>query len=343
MDHICCIVQLFENYRSKRNKNRPVFVNNQKRRFKRHAKIMTKLKRISVEEYFAITIRKLKTENRFSTQQNYANTCKSFLAFCRKRIPYMDEIDRDMVERYNRYLTTRGTSRNTASFYNRVLRSLYNRAVKEGYAPENHPFDDVYTGVDTTRKRALPLPCLKRLRTLDLEDDPPLRHARNYFLFSFYTRGMSFIDLAYLKRSDLSKDAISYVRRKTGQRIIIRREPCMDEIISIYKRYHQKEYVFPIIRSGKPETAFKEYRARLHLYNEQLKELGRRIGCPFPLNSYAARHTWATLARDAKIPLQVISSGMGHTSERTTEIYLASLDNSVVDQANRQVLDLLDI
>ena len=136
---------------------------------------------------------------------------------------------------------------------------------------------------------------------------------------------------------------IHYVRRKTGQSLFVRIEPCMWEIIRRYEEScRNTPYVFPFVKSQEPFRAFRQYQGALTRYNRSLKQLGEMIGLDRPLSSYCARHTWATAARDHHIPLAVISAGMGHASEKTTRIYLASLENSVIDQANKLLLEAFD-
>lgn len=60
-----------------------------------------------------------------------------------------------------------------------------------------------------------------------------------------------------------------------------------------------------------------------------------------PLTLYVARHAWASIARSKNVPISVISEGMGHDSESTTRIYLASLDTVAVDKANRMIIKSL--
>ena len=127
------------------------------------------------------------------------------------------------------------------------------------------------------------------------------------------------------------------MRRKTGQALSIRIEPWLQKSLDHYKPLCHEPYLLPILQSTDPKKAFAQYSAALVRYNLMLRKLGTLVEAEFPLSSYCARHSWATVARDTAIPLSVISSGMGHTSEKTTRIYLASLDNSLIDRANRQI------
>lgn len=117
-------------------------------------------------------------------------------------------------------------------------------------------------------------------------------------------------------------------------------EPCIERIVRRYEG--SSPYVFPLIRSSDPREAFREYYNALGLHNRKLKELSKLVDAEASLTSYVARHTWATAARKHRIPLAVISAGMGHTSEKTTQIYLESLDSSVIDRANRRIVQALN-
>ena len=227
---------------------------------------------------------------------------------------------------------------NTISFYMRNLRAVYNRAVEKGLTPQNNPFRHVYTGVDKTKKRAIPIKTIKELKELDLSLKPSLDFARDMFMFSFYTRGMSFVDMAYLKKSDLQNGILTYRRRKTGQQLTIKWEKCMEGIIGKYPN-NETGFLLPIIKNQGNER--KQYDNALHLVNYHLKELSTMLKLQRPLTMYVARHSWASAAKAKKIPLSVISEGMGHDSEATTQIYLASLETSVVDNANKKILGLL--
>lgn len=150
---------------------------------------------------------------------------------------------------------------------------------------------------------------------------------------------MSLIDIAHLKKSDIRDGYLRYRRQKTGQPIYIRWEPCMQRLVD---HYHSEDspYLLPLItRSGKNEA--RQYQSMIHLINHHLKQLGDRLGISSRLTSYVARHSWASIAKSLQIPVSTISEAMGHTSERTTRIYLKSFDNTIIDQANRKVLSVI--
>lgn len=283
-------------------------------------------------------IAQLKQLGKIRTSETYTATLKSFMAFRESQDVPLDGISSDMMLLYEAHLKTRDVSMNTISFYMRNLRAVYNRAVEKGLTPQNNPFRHVYTGVDKTIKRAIPIKEIKALKELDLSLKPSLDFARDMFMFSFYTRGMSFIDMAYLKKSDLQNGILTYRRRKTGQQLSIKWEKCMEDIVSKYPK-NQTDYLLPIIKETVNER--RQYDNALHLVNYHLKDLSSMLKLQRPLTMYVARHSWASAAKAKNIPLSVISEGMGHDSEATTQIYLASLETSVVDKANKMILGLL--
>ena len=273
------------------------------------------------------------------TSETYRCTLKSFMQFREDKDVLLDDIDSDLMLMYEVYLRGKGLTKNTTSFYMRILRAVYNRAVEKDLTINRNPFKHVYTGIDKTVKRAIPLKAIKQIKNLDLSLQPSLDFARDMFLFSFYTRGMSFIDMAYLKKKDLSNGILSYRRRKTGQQLFIRWEKCMQEIVEKYDN-PLSGYLLPIIKSmnGDERT---QYQNAMYPINRKLKIIGKMVGVQLPLTMYTARHSWASVAKNKNVPISVISEGMGHDSEQTTQIYLASLGTAVVDKANSMILNSL--
>ena len=293
----------------------------------------------SLFNFMQSIIARLKQMGKIRTAENYSCTLKSFMQFRGDRDVLLSEIDSDLMQLYEAYLHGKGAVRNTSSFYMRILRAVYNRALEKELMEQRNPFRHVYTGVDKTVKRAVPLSAIKRMKNLDLSLQPNLEFARDMFLFSFYTRGMSFIDMAHLKKKDLQNGFLSYRRRKTGQQLVIKWEKCMQEIVNKFHTWDRNPYLLPILNF--PNESRKQYKYAQSRINVHLKEIANMIGVSIPLSMYVARHSWASIAKSKNIPISVISEGMGHDSELTTQIYLASLDNTIVDNANAQILKCL--
>lgn len=248
------------------------------------------------------------------------------------------EINGEMMERFQAFLRLQNLSMNSISFYMRIIRAVYNRAVEQGMSINRHPFRHVYTGHPKTNKRALTIDEMRRIRHLRLSNVKEC-FARDLFLFSFYTRGMAFVDMAYLRKQDLQDGILTYKRHKTGQVLSIKWEPAMQRIVNQY--VSTNKYLLPIIHTaGRKERG--QYRNVQNHVNRLLKTVAAKTGVTRNLSMYWARHSWATIAREHKLPVSVISHGLGHSNEHTTEIYLKSIDISVIDKCNQEIISLLN-
>lgn len=295
------------------------------------------LSHILVLDYMRTQIEQLRATNRLGTAKNYEKTMCSFGEFLGDvRLP-LTALTEQVITNYNSFLIQRGLVRNSVSFYMRVLRAIYNKAVRQKLIEQQHPFTEVYTGIDRTRKRAVSESIIAQLYRLELEAETPLALCRDMFIFSYCTRGMAFVDIAYLKKANLQNGMICYARRKTGQLMSVRIEPSIQRIIDRYAD-SESPYVFPILSSLDANEAYEQYQVALNTHNRLLGRLSEMLGCGCKLTSYTSRHSWATAARNHNVPISVISQGMGHTSEQTTQIYLTMLENSVIDDANKGII-----
>jgi len=291
--------------------------------------------------YMEQTIDRYRNQGQYRTGETYSTTLNSFRKFRSGRDVSWTKLDGALLEAYESHLRQKGLSPNTISFYMKHLRAVYNRAVDDGLVVDRKPFKRVTTTAEKTVKRAISVELIKQLKELNYTRSPSLAFARDMFLFSFYTRGMSFVDIAYLQKKDLQGDMLSYRRKKTGQRLAVRWEPCMQEILNAHGAPSSSPYLFSIIRN--PEEDSRKQYQYVFFVNRHLKKIGKEMGLLRPLTLYCARHSWASIAREEGIPLSIISEGMGHDSEKTTQIYLASLKTEVIDQANSRILNLLSM
>ena len=298
----------------------------------------------------------IKVLGRFSTTRNHTCAYRRFGEYLNgiglKDISFK-KMKPDLLADFEGWLKLQGICRNTSSCYLRSLSAVWNKAVREGLACGN-PFTGTYRGVARTRKRSITPDGIYRLLNLDIaaalteqglttvgqkrqQHIDRLWLSRDLFLFSFCSRGITFVDMAYLKKSDLKGDTIAYVRRKTGQRIEVRMEPLMLDIINRHPT--NSPYLLPILTElDNEQRIYRQYQTALHLYNKALKELGDMLG-GLKLTSYVSRHSWATMAQQHDVPVSVICQALGHDSVRTTEIYLRSLESNVIDQANHSMLE----
>ena len=271
------------------------------------------------------------------SSETYRSMLNSFTCFRKGVDLTFDMMDGMLMELYEAWMRKCGLTRNSTSFYMRILRTNYKLAVEKGVTPDRHPFRKVYCGIDKTVKRSLPFSEIKKISALDLSRKPSMDFARDMFMFSFCTRGMSFIDMAYLKKADLNNGCLAYRRKKTGQLMMIEWTKQMQDIIDKYKS-DGTSYLLPII-TREDGSERRQYQNQMRKINRLLKDIANRAGLPLSLSMYYARHSWATIARGRDVPLAVISEGLGHDSETTTQIYLDSIKSSEVDKVNRMILE----
>ena len=296
--------------------------------------------------------------DRVRTARAYRTVIRGLVKFNKERDIPLEQINSCLIKEYESYLKKQGRMPNTVSYHMRNLRAIYNKAIKEKRArcrTNEDPFSGVYTGVTKTMKRSLSLEELRRLYKLDLNaliknsrfGSPKYKQlnnlytARHYFTFCFHARGMCFIDLAYLRKSDIHDGVIRYARKKTGQQMEMALTSEMKEIISHFSRQTTgSPYVFPII-GDRHKNHRLQYENALRVQNLRLKQLASLAGISKRVSTHVARHSWASIGKQNNIPLSVISECLGHTSERTTQIYLSRLDNSLLNDANERVVSAI--
>jgi len=277
----------------------------------------------------------LNEENRLKSASILLTVKRSFERFRNAQDVLISKMDNDLMLRYESYLKATGVTKNTVACYMRALRSTYNQAVKRRLSVQNHPFANIFTRNDKTVKRAVTEEVIRLLKNSEWPGRPELALTRDLFMFSFYMRGISFVDMANLRKANVRNGYIVYTRSKTRQTLTVKIEACMQEIISRYEAQTAGDYLLPVLTAQNRHPA-----GALRSYNKRLKRISTLLGFDPPLSSYVARHSWATLALRKGIPIKVISEGMGHESEATTRIYLASLGQSVVDKANAEIIAL---
>lgn len=277
-------------------------------------------------------IGRLQRLNRIGTAKNYSVALGSFRRFRKDVDISIGSIDYLLMEDYQAYLTSFGIVPNSTSFYMRILRAVYNRAVNQNLTEGRKPIRSVFTGVENTLKRAISLEDVRRIRNLNLSPAHGLAFARDIFRFLFFCRGMSFIDVAFLKKTDIRTGVLSYRRHKTGQMLHIKVIRQMQEIIDRHSDA-ESPYLLPVIGDSEGNTRL-NYEVALRRVSNALKTIGRMVNLHIPLTTYVSRHAWASIAKSKNIPVNVISDALGHNSISTTQIYLASIDTSVIDRVN---------
>ena len=303
--------------------------------------------------YMPEVIGMLKREGKFPAMHVYACTLRSYEKFCaEERYPKnttaslsMQEIfTPERLKEYEDWLAGQQSSPNTISTYMRTLQAVYNRWMSpgiEGYNPVL--FKDVYTKVESRTKRALTAEQMEQLRNTDFSVLTPCQQqVLTYFLLMFMLRGMPFIDLAHLRKSDLRNRRITYRRHKTGKLMVVDVPPDAMRLLQKYRDKTDSEYLFPLLHGGLfMEEHHHRYQETLRHFNRELARLMKQLLPGVSVSSYTARHTWATLAYHSGVPVGLISQSLGHSSIRVTMTYLKPFDAEVIDRVNKQVISLV--
>jgi len=249
--------------------------------------------------------------------------------------------------RYEESFLARGVKPNSIFVFMRTFKTLINYAKRDGYVSESYnPFKDFsfskYRRIKT-KKRAIDKESIYKIAKIKLEPGTSFYHSRNIFMFSYYCRGINFIDIAYLKWTNVRDGRLEYTRRKTNEffsmAILIPAQKILDYYYKNY-RNNDESYIFPILNETHATAKSKDYRIDklITRTNSDLKKIAKKAGITENITTYVARHTYATVLKKSGISTALISEMMGHDSEKTTQIYLDSFENSVLDEANKSIL-----
>ena len=289
-------------------------------------------------DYGESQVSELIKANRIGTARSYKGLLAVLRTFNGKRDLSFQQISYAFLAKFETYHKSRGNEANGLAVYMRTIRAIYNKAIKEGVAEkEQYPFSDYKIKTTPTQKRALDFELLKKIINLKLEPNHTCFHARNYFLASYMMYGMNFTDMAHLKKSDINNSRVNYRRKKTSKIYDIKITDNLKTIIDYYIK-NDTEYIFPIIKRDNAILQAKDIQWARKRYNKKLKLLAELCGIDRNLTSYVSRHSFATQAMLQQVPLNAISSMLGHSSLKTTEVYLKSLPSHTLDDYNAKIL-----
>ena len=288
-------------------------------------------------------IKCLRQEGRYATAHVYESALRSFTMFCGTAGVSFRQITRGNLKRYSSYLMDCHLRLNTISTYMRMLRCIYNRGVDMHQTPYVHRmFRDVFTGIDTRQKKAIPINELHTLLNEDPQSDK-LRRTQAIANLLFLFCGMPFVDLAHLRKSDLKDGYLTLRRRKTGMPLSARVD---SRAMQLLERYRNRDDTSPYLLcflDGSLEgmAAYRDYLRILRLLNSKLRALALWRKVQGKVTSYTARHTWATVGKYCHIPIEIISEGLGHASVTTTEGYMKGFGNNRMDRANKVIMNYI--
>ena len=303
-------------------------------------KIVQQNKTYSFYEFAQTLIDELNMANRIGTARSYKGVVSVLKTFHGKKQLYFQDINYSFLTRFETNHRRKGNGANGLSVYMRAMRAIYNKAIKAGIVEkEFYPFTDYKIKTVPTEKRAVEWSLLDKIMKLNLSPNDKCFNSWNYFLASYMMYGMNFTDMAFLKKTDVKNGRIIYCRKKTSKIYDIKITKNLENIISFYtKENPDSEYIFPIIKRASSMFQDKDIQWARKRYNKKLKKIAEVCGIDQNLTSYVSRHSFATQAMLQQVPLNAISTMLGHSSLKTTEVYLKSLPSNILDDYNAKIL-----
>ena len=301
----------------------------------------------TVSEFYQELIEEYRVNNKCGNRLIYKSSYNSLKVFTNDKldIPF-SAIDITWLNKYERWLRSKGNEETTMSLMFRTLRSTYNKAIKAKCARKSeYPFDEFKINKFdvSTQKRAIAktevLKFTKDVRPIGKRQYIQL--SKDIFMFSYLCGGINFTDIANLTKANIIEGKrLHYIRQKTGKLIKI---GLSEEAMKIIERYatESKGYLFPILNANLHKTPLQKQN-RIHKIlgkvNINLKLIAAQLGVEGNLTTYVARHSFASVLKKSGVNIALISEALGHSDIATTQIYLDSFDNEQVDAAMKNLL-----
>lgn len=279
--------------------------------------------------------------HRVGTARSYKGLISVLKEYNKGRDLLFKEVTYNFLSKFESNHKGKGNGANGLAVYMRTIRAIYNKAIKSGLAEkEMYPFDDYKIKTAPTEKRALDMEFIKKIIELEIPTNHICFNTRNYFLASYMMYGMNFADMAYLEKGSIENGRIKYRRRKTGKLYDIKITPALEKVLNHYIQQNaDSKFVFPVLKRESSTLREKDIQWARKRYNKKLKVLATLCGIDSNLTSYVSRHSFATQAMLHDIPLTAISSMLGHSSIKTTEIYLKGLPVNILDDYNERLIN----
>ncbi len=295
---------------------------------------------ITISSWGKVLMTRKRKSNKPGTARWYQSGIEALIKFNQGKDILLYNINVTLLRNFEAHHVGKGNSKNTIGIYLKAIRVIYNSAIEED---QFIPIKDAFKFYKIpspvrTKKRAISKNKMVGLKDLKYERESPLWHSNNYALIMFYCRGMNFIDLVKIKVRDIADGRLYYGRSKTNDSFSVK---ITDELANIFKHYlfgkHAEDYLFPTNYDGSTEH-YQKYKSQRRRMNERLKIIASDAGIDGSFTTYSIRHSWATIAKYMGISTEIISEGLGHSSLKTTEIYLKSFENYILDEANEKIV-----
>ena len=307
-----------------------------------------KQKTISVVKLFNTYIQELFNQERIKNAKYYRCCLNCLLKYTNNKDIEFTQVDASFLTDYSNWMQKQKLHKNTIGNRLRGLKAIYNQAIVYKYVDKDlYPFDSFKVNkfrMETT-KRAITKSDVQKIIKLDLSKIATSINyqyydfARDIFLFSYFSCGINIVDIAYLTSENIvDNDRLCFYRRKTKKLFTFKMHPKALDIILKYKN-SDSSYIFPILTTQISEQdKYNRVNGILKTINKYLKMIGEHLKIETSLTTYVARHTYATVLKRSGVNTSIISESLGHSSEKVTQIYLDSFENSQIDEAMNNLL-----
>lgn len=303
---------------------------------------------VKVLAFFDQVISDLANEGRIGYSNVFVSCKASVSKFLNDKDKAFVEFKQADFEGYEKFLLRSITESSTVSYYIRTFYRIWNLAIAKGIcSKEHHPSKYIsfkpYRKFKT-KKRAISAEYINQIENLHFEPTSRMFRSQQYFLFSYYARGINFVDLCKLQHGqNIIGQTLKYTRSKNKRKYNFKLHSKAASIIEVFKNYPIKsdsDYIFPLLKKehNTPKKIDARVDSALKDLNEDLEEIGKTIGLTNKLTSYVARHSFATNLRRKKVDIAVIQEAMGHETELQTMTYLEEIDDEIVANTIEEAL-----
>jgi len=288
-------------------------------------------KQINNESFFKFAydfIEQFNNSDQFNTFRSYETKLNKIRKFTGADIKLTD-ITTEWLRNYETHLKELGNGEGTRWCDLKTIRAILNGAIREDKLPITaNPFLKYKIKTSSGSKARLNESDIEKLRNTTLIGAHA--EARDLFLLSFNLRGARISDMLSITGGNISDGRITFSMAKTGREMSIK---LTTEAVSIIDRYNKPGKLFSFLKDGDTELKVRIGGATAYI-NRLLKEVADTCKINKVLTTHVARHTWSQLAKNKGVASAHIQNSLGHSSLRTTEIYLRDLDNNDLDAVN---------
>lgn len=310
-----------------------------------------KIPSISLYDYYSQQIQILDEQQRAGMSGLYLESQRMLSKFRPNAL--LTDVNFRFLETFEYWMrNVRGNKDTTISVKMRNLQRVINQAIEDKlFKQEDYPFGTKRYSVNkrldhSTKKIAIHTDKINKLKELKLEPGSSLHFAQQIFLFSYYCRGMNFIDITFLKWKDISENTINYVRKKTRGKFSIPVNKHTELILSYFKNHFEipGDYVFPILNDEIHKTVKQKYtrkKTALKAVNDGLKKLAEKIDEPnLKLSTNVGRHSYATGMKRAGVNTSLITEALGHATQEQTQTYLDGFEQGAIESMESRIFDI---